>query len=48
MAVGGDRQRMPVFGLLTDRGVESCEVEEGMSIMKGEKAPGLDQCAVEF
>ena len=40
VAVGGDR-RMPVFGRLNDRGVESCEVEEGMNKMKGGKAPGL-------
>ena len=33
---------------LNDRGVESCEVEEVMSKMKGGKAPGLDQCEVEF
>ena len=44
MAVGADR-KMPVFGRLNDRGVESCEVEEGMNKMKGGKAPGLDQCA---
>ena len=47
VAVGGDR-RMPVFGRLNDRGVESYEVEEGMNKMKGGKAPGLDQCAVEI
>ena len=47
MVVGGDRS-MPVFGMLNDRGVESYEVEEGMSKMKGGKAPGMDQCAVEF
>ena len=47
VAVGGDR-RMPVFGKLNDRGVESYEVEDGMSKIKGGKAPGLDQCAVEF
>ena len=47
MAVNDDR-RMPVFGRLNYRGVESYEVEEGMSKMKGGKAPGLDQCAVEF
>ena len=47
VALGGAR-RMPVFGRLNDGGVESYEVEEGMSKMKGGKAPGLDQCAVEF
>ena len=35
----GDR-RMPVFGRLNDRGVESYEVEEGMSKIKGGKVPG--------
>ena len=47
VAVGGDR-RMPVFGRLNDREVESCEVEEGMSKMKGGNAPRLDQYAVQF
>ena len=47
VAVGGDR-RMPVFGRLNDRGVESYEVEEGMSKMKGGKAQGSDQCALVF
>ena len=42
VVIGGDR-RMPVFGRLNDRAVESYEVDEGMSKMKGEKAPGLDQ-----
>ena len=28
--------------------VESSEVEEGMSKMKGGEAPGLDLCTVEF
>ena len=45
--VGGDR-RTPVFGRLNDKGVESYEVEEGMSKMKGGKTPRLDQCAVGF
>ena len=39
---------MPGFGRLKDRVVESIEVEEGMSKMKGGEAPGLDQCAVEY
>ena len=47
VAVGCDR-RMPVYGRLNDRGLESCEVEEGRRNMKGGKAQGLDQCAVEF
>ena len=47
VAVGDDR-RMPVFGRLSDRGVESYEVGEGMSKMKGGKAPGLDQCAMDI
>ena len=37
VAVGGDR-RMPVFVRLNDRGVESYEVELGMSKMKGGEA----------
>ena len=37
-----------MFGVLNDRGVESYEMEEGMSKMEGEKAPGLDQCTVDF
>ena len=45
VAVGGDR-RMLVFGRLNDRRMESCEVEEGMSKVKGGKAPWLNQCAV--
>ena len=32
VAVDGDR-RMPVFDMLNDRGVESYEVEEGLSKM---------------
>ena len=47
VAVGGDR-RMPVLGSQNVRGVESYEVEEGMSKIKGGKAPRLNQCAVEF
>ena len=47
VAVGGDR-RMPVFGRLNDRGVESYEVEEGMSKMRGGKASGLNQYTVDF
>ena len=47
VAVSGHR-RMPVVGRLNDRRVESYEVEEGMSKIKGGKAPGLDQCAAEF
>ena len=47
LAVGGDR-RMPVFGRLNDRGVESYEVGEGLSTLTEGKAPGLDQCAVEL
>ena len=47
VAVGGDR-RMPLFGRLNDRGVESYEVEEGMSKIKCGKAPGLNQCEVGF
>ena len=47
VAVGSDR-KMLVFGRLNDRGVESCEVEEGMCKMKSGKAPGLDQCSLEF
>ena len=47
VAVDGDK-RMPVFGRLNDRGVENYEVEEGISKMKGGKAPGLDQSVVEF
>ena len=39
---------MPLFGRLNDIEVESCEVEEGMSKMKGGKAPGLDRCTGEF
>ena len=35
---------MPVI----DRGLESYEVEEGLSKMKGGKALELDQCSVEF
>ena len=42
VAVGGDR-RMPVIGRLNVRGVESNEVEEGLSKIKGRKAPRLDQ-----
>ena len=45
VAAGGDRS-LPVFGRLNDIGVESYEVEEGMSKMKGGKALGLDQCSV--
>ena len=41
VAIGGDR-RMPMFGRLNDRVVESYEVEEVMSKMKGGKAPELD------
>ena len=41
VAVGGGR-KMPVFGRLNEREVESCEVEEGMSKVKEGKAPGLD------
>ena len=41
VAVGDDRS-MPVFVRLNVIGVESCEVEEGMSQMKGGKASGLD------
>ena len=47
VAIGGDR-RMLVFGRLNDRWVESSELEKGMSKIKGGKAPGLDQCAVDF
>ena len=47
VAVGGNR-RMPVFGRLNGRGEKSYEVEEGMSKMKGGKAPRLDQCTVDF
>ena len=47
VVVDGDG-RMKVFGLLSDREMESYEVEEGMSEMKCGKASGLDQCAVEF
>ena len=36
------------FCRLNIRGVESYEVEEGLSKLKGEKAPGLEQCAVAF
>ena len=42
---------MPVFGRLnyTVEGyVESYEVEEGLNKIKVEKAPGLDQCALEY
>ena len=39
VAVGGDR-RMTVFGRLNYIGVKSYEGEEGMSKMKGGKAPG--------
>ena len=45
--VDGDR-RMLVIGILNNVRVESYEVEEGLSEMKGGKAPGLDQCAVEI
>ena len=47
LPLGGNR-RMPVFGWLNDRGVESYEVEERGNEMKGEKALGLDQCIVKF
>ena len=43
-----DGVQIPMFGRLNDKGVESFEVEEGMSKMKDGKAPGLDQCAVQF
>ena len=45
VAVVGDR-RKPVFVRLNDSGVESCDEEEGLSKMKGGKAPGIEQCAV--
>ena len=45
--VDGDRRR-PVLGGVNYKGVESYEVEEGMSKMKAAKAPGLDQCAVDI
>ena len=47
VALGGDRM-VPMFGRLNDSKVESYEVEERLSKMKGEKAPVLDQCTVEF
>ena len=47
VTAGGDRT-MPVFGRLNDRGVESSKVEKEMNKIKGRRAPGLDQCALEF
>ena len=41
MAVSEEKRR-PVFDRLNDGGVGNCEVEEGLSKMKGGKAPWLD------
>ena len=45
--VGGDRL-MPVFGKLNERGVQSYEVELGLSKMKGGEVTGLDRCGMEL
>ena len=39
---------MTVSGTLNDGGMKTYEVKQGLSKLKDAKAPGLDQCAVEF